>query len=271
LNFISDGSTKEMPAFYTNSEELKETKMTIDKILKENEELELTINVYPLEYLFFPLKKITTQLKNDANGTNDIGFQSIYLAKDMIDRDKYRYSLNIGCEHHDQLDCPIFCSLAKVKRWGFTIADYCVQDLRLPFIPGQHVPKECDNEAFSLPDRNEQQRQEIDGDSVWSQLDKSSNYNSDNKIPWKNPDNSKYEDKFSSSFRHSEYPTLSETNSISEQSHFSRQTLLDEGVRPSEDYTSYATVTTGRGSGIFRPNNSVNKFGMGRGIQKYQP
>lgn len=85
LNFISQSSGKEeFPAFFTDSNELKTTKMIIDKIVRENEELDLIIHVYPIENLFFPLKKYTVQLKNEANGTNDRAFPSIFIAKDLI-------------------------------------------------------------------------------------------------------------------------------------------------------------------------------------------
>lgn len=141
LDFLDEKQTRmEFPVFFTNSDEIKETKMILDKISRECEELELNIQVYPIENLFYPLKRYTTQLKNELNGTNDKHFPSIYVAKEMIYRDKYRYSLNLGCNFHDMEDCPTFCSLSKVKRWAYVISDHCVNDLRLKFIPGRHMP-----------------------------------------------------------------------------------------------------------------------------------
>jgi hypothetical protein len=274
LNFISQSTKSEFPVFFTDSNELKTTKMIVDKIVRENEELDLNIHIYPIENLFFPLKKYTIQLKNEANQTNDRAFPSIFVAKDMIDKDKYRYSLDIGCNHHDFEDRSSHCSLSKVKRWGFTISDYCVMDLRLPLIPGRHVPKECNADINIVETITKKEPK--DEDFSWTVKEGRSSSppfkrEEDEKNPWKQE--RKYDDRDTRKrYYNEEYPSLSDARSMSERSTYQKQHQYG-GVKPQDtSYSSYASVSNGRGlklesgtSGTSRPS-----FGRGSSIPKYR-
>lgn len=99
VNFVADESCPEdLPIFFCNEKEIKDTKMVVKKISEEAGELNLNIKIYPIKYLFFLLKEITVKMSNKQNGLNDKPFISIVLAADMINRDNYMYSKNVGCK-----------------------------------------------------------------------------------------------------------------------------------------------------------------------------
>lgn len=98
VNFVANADSHDFPIFFTNGKEINDTKRVIDKISQEAGELDLDIKIYPIEELFFPLKQITVKMSNDQNNTTEQPFVNIFLAKDMIDRDTYMYTKNVGCK-----------------------------------------------------------------------------------------------------------------------------------------------------------------------------
>lgn len=272
LDFVHDGTSHDFPVFFTNSDELKETKMIVDKIAKETEEFSLDIKVYPIENLFYPMKKQTVQIKNEANGTNDKPFPSIFIAKDMIDRDKYRYSLNLGCNYHDMEDCSTFCSLSKVKRWGFVISDYCVHDLRIKFIPGQHVPRNCDVD-IDVPGAVKTTNNDYDETFYKSKIKEKSPERAVNNEWERDRDsqswnrNKPYDDNASSTrypgtLQNSDFPSLGDTRSIGEYSNFSRNNTQNIAKPASQGIVN---ASFGRGMSNFSAA-SISSAGAGRGL-----
>lgn len=277
LDFLDEKQSRmEFPVFFTNSDEIKETKMILDKISRECEELELDIQVYPIENLFYPLKRYTTQLKNELNGTNDKHFPSIYVAKDMIDRDKYRYSLNLGCNFHDMEDCPTFCSLSKVKRWAYVISDHCVNDLRLKFIPGRHMPGNYEADLAPLTTSKPKFEDAYDEDEKYFKNKENARaqspilnaWNKNDRKPWNFIDDDVSSSKYTGTFQNSDFPTLGESRSVSEHSQFSRQNDLSRStMRPSD--TSFVSTSMGRGMLGYTGHAMVPPtIGRGRGLSQ---
>jgi protein maelstrom len=124
LNFVGSYPSGTIPAIYTNHMEVKVVRLTVAKILKEAERDKI-FKIYPLEELFSPLKMFTMQIK----GIKKKMLADKMIVRDVLQRDLYAYCSGLGCEFHDTVDSSIHCNLSKVKRWAFSIADYCFADL----------------------------------------------------------------------------------------------------------------------------------------------
>lgn len=123
------------------SKPLEETRKTMEKILYESQEDDMLryLKVYPIEELFFMLQKMCVISKNRLNGTVHTTFPTLLYATEQFNKDKYRYSTP-GCEFHNNEDSAQHCCLSKVRRYCYTISDWCSDGKRFSLIDGQHRP-----------------------------------------------------------------------------------------------------------------------------------
>lgn len=88
-----DGSPTQVPALYTEEKQIPIITSFLKTFCYEaNEETEFRI--YPLSHLFFALKQESCKYSLEE----DSGFQSIHIAKAILERDEYDYRSGIACE-----------------------------------------------------------------------------------------------------------------------------------------------------------------------------
>lgn len=98
-----------------------------------------------MDRLLFKLHKKCIEIRNAACNTNEKSFVSVLMAKDMMARDQFMYS-DIGCEFHRKEDVNLHCCLSKVKRWGYMISKFCLDDQLDEKLPGRHFPEDISAE-----------------------------------------------------------------------------------------------------------------------------
>lgn len=141
-----------LPILYTEGNHeysprpLDETRRAIEKIFYESQEDDVLrcLKVYPIEELFFMLQKKSVISKNRLNGTVDKTFPSLVYAFTQFGHDSYRY-ITPGCKFHNKeesvhQDSEHHCCLSKVRRYAYTISEWCSDRKRYPLIAGQHYP-----------------------------------------------------------------------------------------------------------------------------------
>lgn len=134
LKFIDvpDSSKKRLPVMFVdpgiNNEHFKAAKFTLDKIFEAYSK-NVEVRLFPIEYLLFKLRDKCAETP----------FSSVLIAKHQMNNDKFMYS-DVGCDFHRSEDCNQHCCLAKVKRWGYTISMFCLNE-NDPKIPDRHFPK----------------------------------------------------------------------------------------------------------------------------------
>lgn len=135
--FFSEGNTRDNPIPW------RVTRKVIEKIFYESLEDDLIddIKIYPLEELFFALQRITTNIKNQLNQTDDPVFPSIVYASHKFNEDGFEYTTK-GCDFHEAHDASANCCLSKVRRAGYSIAKWCCNKNKYPTIEGAHYPFE---------------------------------------------------------------------------------------------------------------------------------
>lgn len=95
INFLSDEES--IPILYCHTDEIMDTKKVIDKIATQGGELSLEIRVFPLEDLLYPLKDLTAKIANESSREKDMPFLNVVVTRDIIERDRYKYTSGIGC------------------------------------------------------------------------------------------------------------------------------------------------------------------------------
>ncbi|XP_071441729.1 protein maelstrom homolog [Hetaerina americana] len=90
--------------------------------------------VYDFVQLFFELRN------KAASFSGGEGFPVYSISEAEIETDVFAYTKEICCYWHEGSEAPQHCSLSRVKRWGFHIADHCSRDLNVTLLPGQHLP-----------------------------------------------------------------------------------------------------------------------------------
>ncbi|XP_046815638.1 protein maelstrom 2 isoform X1 [Vespa crabro] len=92
--------------------------------------------VYSIEFLYTTLRNAT--LSRKCNPEDFIPIPEIIGEQEFM-TDKYSFERNIECDYHKNIDGGSqFCSLAIIKRWAYTICDYCCHELGIELIPGIH-------------------------------------------------------------------------------------------------------------------------------------
>ncbi|XP_068631257.1 protein maelstrom homolog [Battus philenor] len=102
---------------------------------------ETLFRIYRLDTLFYNLINIIKTRGNE-------GFPKESLALSQLKKDLFKYTPGLGCEHHEEADKSINCTLAKVKRMTFTILDSCCPIAGIDLVPGQHLPLDFDMDGI---------------------------------------------------------------------------------------------------------------------------
>jgi hypothetical protein len=139
LNFIDGDERDVLPIFYCQNElyiNEKKVQLTLEKILHENSENSLmnSLKIFPIEHLLFHLTSETVEIQNVKRNLKLISMPS----KVFAERKFKHYCMADGCEYHAIMDATRFCSLAKVRSFGYILAEYCCDFDNYPNIPGQH-------------------------------------------------------------------------------------------------------------------------------------
>lgn len=135
-DFIYDNEKQQLRPLFTHSNQLDACKSILNLFAAESDQDGIMFNVLNIVDLLFLLKKSTAKCQNAD------GFPTPHIAEAMIDRDQYEFHLNLGCEKHEELETPKFCSLSQVKRYAYTICDHCCLDIGVPLVSGKHIPLE---------------------------------------------------------------------------------------------------------------------------------
>lgn len=90
--------------------------------------------IYSLEALFGSLRNAATQSVDDCT-------IPLVVAENEFGKDTFLSVCNLECDFHKGIDgSSQYCSMSVIKRWGFTICDYCCEFLDIPMIEGIHCP-----------------------------------------------------------------------------------------------------------------------------------
>ena len=74
----------------------------------------------------FSLPKLMLEVYNLPLDPADMdGRMTVHVATSVLEIDKYSHYAGIGCQFHEALENPIYCSEAIVRRHVFDIADCC--------------------------------------------------------------------------------------------------------------------------------------------------
>lgn len=136
----------EMPIFYTeggtinNRTEQKlliNTKRALERILEKSGEYEIPdeIQVFPLSYLFHRLHKCIKSEQGMKSTIVDVDQAHLEFKENQF----YKF-ITDGCDFHNIKEKQTACCLSKVRRYGYTLAQFCSQPNKYPLIRGQHFP-----------------------------------------------------------------------------------------------------------------------------------
>lgn len=114
--------------------------LTLDIMAQESGYDYNAFSVYPIQTLFFKLQHQCVEIQNNLRIEENLPFSSQIFAKNCLEADDDFQFCPIGCDFHNEIDAANACCLSKVKRWGYCIAKYCI-DNRIEFIPGRHCPQ----------------------------------------------------------------------------------------------------------------------------------
>ncbi|XP_029054265.2 protein maelstrom homolog [Osmia bicornis bicornis] len=90
--------------------------------------------IYSLEALFGSLRNTATQSVDDCT-------IPLVVAENEFGKDTFLSVCNLECDFHKCIDgSSQYCSMSIIKRWGFTICDYCCEFLGVPMVEGVHFP-----------------------------------------------------------------------------------------------------------------------------------
>ncbi|KAF7410169.1 hypothetical protein HZH68_004550 [Vespula germanica] len=120
--FVTNNISKGVPSFLNQ--------------LTEAADCENTFTVYSIEFLYTTLRNAT--LSKKCNPEDFVPIPEAIGEQEFM-TDKYSFERNIECDYHKNIDGGSqFCSLAIIKRWAYTICDYCCHELGIALIPGIH-------------------------------------------------------------------------------------------------------------------------------------
>lgn len=91
--------------------------------------------IYSIKALFGALRNAAVQKVNDRSIT-------LIVAENEFSKDFLCNTHGFECDFHKIINISQYCSKSIVKRWCFTICDYCCEYLNIKLIEGVHRPKE---------------------------------------------------------------------------------------------------------------------------------
>ncbi|XP_006610325.1 protein maelstrom 2-like [Apis dorsata] len=110
--------------------------------------------IYSIEALFGALRNAAVQKVDDRS-------IPLIVAENEFSKDFLCNTRGFECDFHKIIDISQYCSKSVVKRWGFTICDYCCEYLNIQLIEGVHRPKETP--FLQSSDQEKKSRKEASG------------------------------------------------------------------------------------------------------------
>ncbi|XP_039757271.1 protein maelstrom homolog isoform X2 [Pararge aegeria] len=138
-----DPKSDVLPPIFTMPDKVAEVQNFILQMCRRAGEDDSLFRIYQLDTLFF-------NLINAIRTRPDEGFPKESLALALLKKDGFKYTPGIGCEHHEENDKSVECSLSRVKRWVYTILDSCCPVAGVDAQPGKHVPADFDLESIHV-------------------------------------------------------------------------------------------------------------------------
>ncbi|KAL0878700.1 hypothetical protein ABMA27_003755 [Loxostege sticticalis] len=127
-----------MPPLYTMPDKVAPVQNFILQMCAKSGEDDSIFRIYKLDTLFYTL----------LNGISEEGFPRESLALAELKKDAFKYTPQLGCEHHEATDKSLECTTSRTKRWAFTILDRCCLEVGVEMLPGKHVPGDFDLDSI---------------------------------------------------------------------------------------------------------------------------
>ncbi|XP_076756498.1 protein maelstrom 2 [Xylocopa sonorina] len=135
INILETNKTgNKFPPLFTIKEMTPAVESLLIKMTKAGNGSIEDFVVYSIEALFGELRNAAVQ---------DVDDQSIPLviAENEFKKDKFSSVRDLECDFHKNIDgTSLYCSKAVVRRWGFTICDYCCEYVGITPINDIHCP-----------------------------------------------------------------------------------------------------------------------------------
>ncbi|XP_033329999.2 protein maelstrom 2 [Megalopta genalis] len=136
VKFLKSNMTGDKyPPLFTIKDMAPAVKSLLERMCTESASNENTDNfvIYSIEALF-------AELRNAAAENSDCRSIPLVVAENEFGKDTFAWVTGLECEYHKISGRPTFCSMSVVKRWGYTMCDYCCEYLGIPMIDGIHSP-----------------------------------------------------------------------------------------------------------------------------------
>ncbi|CAH2041645.1 unnamed protein product, partial [Iphiclides podalirius] len=130
-----------LPPIFTIPEKVQPIQDFILQMCSKAAEDETLFRVYKLDTLFYNLINAIKTCGNE-------GFPKESLALVQLKKDLFKYNPGLGCEHHEEEDKSVECTLSRTKRWVFTILDSCCPIAGIDVVPGRHLPFDYDMDGI---------------------------------------------------------------------------------------------------------------------------
>jgi len=116
--------------------------------------------IYAIEKLFYELQTNCVKFSEyeERMPGHTASWPSVPYACSKLEEDTYNYTSHIACSFHLNEDHVVNCSKSFVQRWAFLICDECCQYLKIPLVPGKHVPLKSDVGAKTRFEERELER-----------------------------------------------------------------------------------------------------------------
>ncbi|XP_003703610.1 protein maelstrom homolog [Megachile rotundata] len=116
-------------------------------------------NASASDFTIYSLEALFSKLRNAAAEQVDDCSISLVLAEHEFAKDTFSSVRDLECDFHKIIDSSSqYCSMSIIKRWGFTICDYCCEYLNIPLIEGRNCPISqtvfCDEDSADQEDIN---------------------------------------------------------------------------------------------------------------------
>ncbi|KOC67905.1 Protein maelstrom, partial [Habropoda laboriosa] len=134
IQFLERNKTgTEFPPIFTTKDVTLAVKSLLLKMTDAANECP-NFSIYSLEALFGTLRNAAAQNVKDCN-------IPLVVAEVEFRKDIFFSICGLECEFHKIMDgTSQYCSQSIVKRWGYTICDYCCEFLDIKMIEGIHCP-----------------------------------------------------------------------------------------------------------------------------------
>lgn len=141
VSFLQANKTgNKFPPLFTEKDLKLAVESLLERMCKDGHGSMDDFQIYSLEALFGALRNAAAQNVDSCS-------IPLVVAEYEFGKDIFFALRGIECDFHKIIDgTSQYCSKSKVKRWGFTICDYCCEFLDIKMIEGVHCPHKLDDE-----------------------------------------------------------------------------------------------------------------------------